>query len=169
MANNNYSALFRPVDAAYGCGHRLRSIKSEQHIFLLKGYIFHSPPKGGRAAEAFQSLFSHTDGKIRDGYGEDECGMKVVDYFADQARVTERLGVVRLASLNRISKDFDPPSPTNRFPTKPRNPYNLDGGFTSTSRSRISEDLGPPPLTALHNRRPHRNLTKQPPDLLNIT
>jgi hypothetical protein len=41
--------------------------------------------------------------------------------------------------------------------------YNLHGGFTSASRSRISEDLGPPPLTALHNRRPHRNLTKQPP------
>jgi hypothetical protein len=29
-----------------------------------KGYIFHSP-------ETFQSLFGHTDGKIRDGYGED--------------------------------------------------------------------------------------------------
>jgi hypothetical protein len=85
------------------------------------------------------------------------------DYFADQARVTERLGIVRFASLNRISKDLDPPSPTNRFPTKPRSLYNLHGGFTSASRSRISEDLGPPPLTALHNRRPHRNLTKQPP------
>jgi hypothetical protein len=36
------------------------------------------PPKGGGAAEAFQSLFSHTDGKIRDGYGEDGCGRKVV-------------------------------------------------------------------------------------------
>jgi hypothetical protein len=35
-----------------------------------KGYIFYSSPKGGGAAEAFQSLFSHTDGKIRDGYGE---------------------------------------------------------------------------------------------------
>jgi hypothetical protein len=35
------------------------------------------PPGGGRAAEAF-SLFSHTDGKIRDGYGEDGCGRKVV-------------------------------------------------------------------------------------------
>jgi hypothetical protein len=43
-----------------------------------EGYIFHSSPKGGRAAEAFQSLFSHTDGKIRDGYGEDGCGRKVV-------------------------------------------------------------------------------------------
>jgi hypothetical protein len=42
-----------------------------------KGYIFHSPG-GGRAAEAFQSLFSHIDGKIRDGYGEDGCGRKVV-------------------------------------------------------------------------------------------
>jgi hypothetical protein len=28
-------------------------------------------PRKGRAAEAFQSLFSHTDGNIRDGYGED--------------------------------------------------------------------------------------------------
>jgi hypothetical protein len=37
------------------------------------------PPKGGGAAEAFQSLFSHTDGKIRDGYGEDGCGRKVVE------------------------------------------------------------------------------------------
>jgi hypothetical protein len=27
------------------------------------------PPKGSRTAEAFQSLFTHTDGKIRDGYG----------------------------------------------------------------------------------------------------
>jgi hypothetical protein len=26
------------------------------------------------AAEAFQSLFSHSDGKIRDRYGEDGCG-----------------------------------------------------------------------------------------------
>jgi hypothetical protein len=38
---------------------------------------FSFPPEGGRAAEAF-SLFSHTDGKIRDGYGEDGCGRKVV-------------------------------------------------------------------------------------------
>jgi hypothetical protein len=36
------------------------------------------PPEGGRAAEAFQSLFSHIDGKIRDGYGVDGCGRKVV-------------------------------------------------------------------------------------------
>nr|KAH0808012.1 hypothetical protein GEV33_014779 [Tenebrio molitor] len=35
------------------------------------------PPEGGRAAEAFQSLFSHTDGKIRDGYGKNGCGRKV--------------------------------------------------------------------------------------------
>jgi hypothetical protein len=32
------------------------------------------PPKGG----GLLSLFSHTDGKIRDGYGEDGCGRKVV-------------------------------------------------------------------------------------------
>jgi hypothetical protein len=32
----------------------------------------------GWAAEAFQSLFSHTDGKIRDGCGADGCGRKVV-------------------------------------------------------------------------------------------
>jgi hypothetical protein len=38
---------------------------------VLKGKerIFHSPEEV--AAEAFQSLFSHTDGKIRDGYNED--------------------------------------------------------------------------------------------------
>ncbi|KAH0814599.1 hypothetical protein GEV33_008192 [Tenebrio molitor] len=35
-------------------------------------------PEGGKAAEAFQSLFSHIDGKIRDGYGDDGCGRKVV-------------------------------------------------------------------------------------------
>ncbi|KAH0808385.1 hypothetical protein GEV33_014406 [Tenebrio molitor] len=64
----------------------------------------------------------------------------------------------------RVSQD--PPSPTNRFPTSPRNLYNLDGSFTKTSRRRISEDLGPPPLTALNNRSFHRNLTTQPPDLL---
>jgi hypothetical protein len=91
------------------------------------------------------------------------------DYFADQARVTERLGVVRLASLNSISEYLAPPSPTNRFPTNPRNLYNLDGSFTKTSRRRISEDSGPPPLTALNNRSFHRNLTKQPPDLLIAT
>jgi hypothetical protein len=33
---------------------------------------------GGRAAEAFESLFSHIDGKIRDEYGVDGCGRKVV-------------------------------------------------------------------------------------------
>jgi hypothetical protein len=38
-----------------------------------EGYIFHSP-EGGRAAEAFQSLFSHIDGKIRDGYGRKVVG-----------------------------------------------------------------------------------------------
>jgi hypothetical protein len=31
-----------------------------------------------RAAEAFQSLFSYTDEKIRDGLCEDACGRKVV-------------------------------------------------------------------------------------------
>jgi hypothetical protein len=36
------------------------------------------PPEGGRAAEAFQSLFCHIDGKIRDWYGVDGCGRKVV-------------------------------------------------------------------------------------------
>jgi hypothetical protein len=46
---------------------------------LWKGRIHLSfLPKGGRAAEAFQSLFSYTDGKIWDGYGEDGCGRKVV-------------------------------------------------------------------------------------------
>jgi hypothetical protein len=34
--------------------------------------------KGERAAEAFQSLFSHIDGKIRGGYGVDGRGRKVV-------------------------------------------------------------------------------------------
>jgi hypothetical protein len=40
------------------------------------------PSEGGRAAEAFQSLFSHIDGKIRDGYGVDGCGRKVVAAIA---------------------------------------------------------------------------------------
>jgi hypothetical protein len=39
--------------------------------------IFHSP-EGGRATEASQSLFSHIDGKIRDGCGVDGCGSKMV-------------------------------------------------------------------------------------------
>jgi hypothetical protein len=30
---------------------------------------FSFPPEGKPADEAFQSLFTHTDGKIRDGYG----------------------------------------------------------------------------------------------------
>jgi hypothetical protein len=34
------------------------------------------PPEG--LSRAFQSLFSHTDGRIPDGYGEDGCGRKVV-------------------------------------------------------------------------------------------
>jgi hypothetical protein len=38
-------------------------------------------PEGGRAAETFQSLFSHIDGKIRDGYGEDGCGRKVGGWY----------------------------------------------------------------------------------------
>jgi hypothetical protein len=49
------------------------------HYYLWKGketpFI---PPEVGRAAEASQSLFSYTDGKIRNGYGEDGCGKKVV-------------------------------------------------------------------------------------------
>jgi hypothetical protein len=36
------------------------------------------PPEGRWAAEAFQSLFSHIGEKIRDGYGEDGCGKKVL-------------------------------------------------------------------------------------------
>jgi hypothetical protein len=36
------------------------------------------PPEGGWAAEAFQSLSSHIDGKIRDGYGVDGRVRKVV-------------------------------------------------------------------------------------------
>jgi hypothetical protein len=37
------------------------------------------PLEGGRAAEAFRNIFSHIDGKkIRDGYGEDGCGRKVI-------------------------------------------------------------------------------------------
>jgi hypothetical protein len=36
-------------------------------------------PEEGRAAEAFQSPFSHIDGKIRDGFVPmDGCGRKVV-------------------------------------------------------------------------------------------
>jgi hypothetical protein len=41
--------------------------KKEKDTFFI-------PPKGGGAAEVFLSLFSHTDGKIRDGYGaEGRC------------------------------------------------------------------------------------------------
>jgi hypothetical protein len=39
---------------------------------------FSFPPEGGRSAEAFQSLFSHIDGKFRDGCGEDGYGRNVV-------------------------------------------------------------------------------------------
>jgi hypothetical protein len=39
-----------------------------------------APEEGRRAAEAFQSLFSHSDRKILDGYGDDGYGMKVVGY-----------------------------------------------------------------------------------------
>jgi hypothetical protein len=48
-------------------------------------------PKGRRAYEAFQGLFSHTDGKIRDGYGEDGCGRGVVG--------TERLILITLSMI----------------------------------------------------------------------
>jgi hypothetical protein len=60
------------------CQERESVSESGRNIGKRKGYIFHSPPEGGRAAEAFQSLFNHTDGKIQDGYGEDGCGRKVV-------------------------------------------------------------------------------------------
>jgi hypothetical protein len=43
-----------------------------------KDTSFIPPRRGGGSAKAFQSLFRHTDGKIRDGYGEDGCGRKVV-------------------------------------------------------------------------------------------
>jgi hypothetical protein len=56
-----------------------------------KGYIFHYPQREGRAYEAFQGLFSHTDGKIRDGYGEDGCGRGVVG--------TERLILIILSMI----------------------------------------------------------------------
>jgi hypothetical protein len=56
-----------------------------------KEYIFQSPPKGGGLTEAFQSFFSHNDGKIRDGYGEDGCGRKVVG--------TERLILIQLPAF----------------------------------------------------------------------
>jgi hypothetical protein len=46
------------------------------------------------------------------------------DYFTDPARVTERSGVVRVAFLDRSRKDLGPPSPTNRFRTKPQSLYN---------------------------------------------
>jgi hypothetical protein len=36
--------------------------KTEKDTFFI-------PPEGKPADEAFQSLFTHTDGKIRDGYG----------------------------------------------------------------------------------------------------
>jgi hypothetical protein len=49
------------------------------HFYCKKERIHLSfPPKGAGAAEAFQSIFNHTDGKIRDRYGEDGCGRKVV-------------------------------------------------------------------------------------------
>ncbi|KAH0821040.1 hypothetical protein GEV33_001751 [Tenebrio molitor] len=59
--------------------------------------------------------------------------------------------------------------PNQPFPTNSRDPYNCDGGFTSASQSRIQQNLFHLRYTVLHNRRPHGNLTKQPPDLLNVT
>jgi hypothetical protein len=55
------------------------SVKNNDILIIKKRIHFSFPPEGGRAAETFQSLLSHTDGKIRDGYGEDGCGRKVVD------------------------------------------------------------------------------------------
>jgi hypothetical protein len=46
--------------------------------FERKRVYLSFPSAGGRAAEAFQSLFSHIDGKIRDGYGVDGSGRNVV-------------------------------------------------------------------------------------------
>jgi hypothetical protein len=47
-------------------------------ILKEKGYVFHSPPKEGGLLRLSRSLLSHIDGKIRDGYGVDGCGRKVV-------------------------------------------------------------------------------------------
>jgi hypothetical protein len=56
-----------------------QNVNENEGIWKKKETVhFSFPPEGGRAAEAFWSLFSHTDGKIRDGYGEDGCGRKVV-------------------------------------------------------------------------------------------
>jgi hypothetical protein len=61
------------------CWRRERVVSPKQAQLMYQGKdTFFIPPEGGRAAEAFQSLFSHTDGKIRDGYGEDGCRRKVV-------------------------------------------------------------------------------------------
>jgi hypothetical protein len=68
MDNN----LFRRAFAALAVAVRLLVPLLQERIHLS------FPTEGGRAAEAFQSLFSHTDGKIRDGYCEGGCGRNVV-------------------------------------------------------------------------------------------
>ncbi|KAH0820491.1 hypothetical protein GEV33_002300 [Tenebrio molitor] len=69
------------------------------------------------------------------------AGTRSLNVWDPEDPPRKRLGVVRLAFLDRNRKDLGPPSPTNRFPTNPRSLYNLDGSFTITSRSRFRKDL----------------------------
>jgi hypothetical protein len=57
----------------------LNTIKLFQILKALPTLHLSFPPEEGRGAgEAFQSVFSHTDGKIGDRYGEGGCGRKMV-------------------------------------------------------------------------------------------
>jgi hypothetical protein len=82
---NAVSTCRLPLDSEKASDHRgccwrrerVVSPKQAQLMYQGKDTSF-IPPGGGRAAEAFKSLFSHIDGKSWDGYGEDGCGRKVV-------------------------------------------------------------------------------------------
>jgi hypothetical protein len=74
--NSFFKKLFAFVPLWFLLIYRLNNIVNQQekgffHVIRGKERIHLSfPPSGEWAAEAFQSLFRHTDGKILDGYGE---------------------------------------------------------------------------------------------------
>ncbi|KAH0820640.1 hypothetical protein GEV33_002151 [Tenebrio molitor] len=70
---------------------------------------------GGRAAEAFQSLFSHTEGKIRDGYGEDGCEMKVVGSPGIRTRDLPSVKWRARRSATILGEEFRLASPTSIY------------------------------------------------------
>ncbi|KAH0816572.1 hypothetical protein GEV33_006219 [Tenebrio molitor] len=132
--------------------HRLSTIRNADRIVVVsEGKVIEEGNHAQLMAlkGAYHSLVvSQGLSETKDVFTEDKevsSGVTNAAKVSETAMLEKRLGVVRLAFLNRSRKDLGPPSPANRFPTKPRSLYSLDGSFTKTSRSRFRKDLGGPP------------------------